>query len=72
MKTAIAPQRTNGGLNTAHEDFMRQLLNTLGDLSDGDFSVRLPSDLLGLEGRVADRGGLDRPFAEVMRIEEAP
>src|SRR5271170_3340444 len=45
----------NNGVLLDHEAFMRQFLNTLGELSDGDFSVRLPSDWIGLEGRVADR-----------------
>jgi len=33
--------------------FMKQLIATLGALEDGDFSARLPSDWVGLEGRVA-------------------
>ena len=43
------------GYSLNNEAFMKQLLITLGELSDGDFSVRLPSDWIGLEGRVADR-----------------
>src|ERR1700744_574136 len=45
----------NGGQGIDHEAFMRQFLNTLGELSDGNFSSPLPSDWTGLEGRVADR-----------------
>ncbi len=33
--------------------FMKQLVVALGALRDGDFTVRLPSDWTGLEGRVA-------------------
>ncbi len=40
---------------TDNAQFMRQLLVALGELEDGDFSVRLPSDWTDLEGRVADR-----------------
>src|SRR5690349_15835916 len=34
--------------------FQRQLLNALIGLRGGDFSVRLPADLTGLDGKVAD------------------
>src|SRR5438094_8151978 len=33
---------------------LRELLHALQAVKDGDFSVRLPSDRLGLEGKVAD------------------
>ena len=36
------------------DNFKRQLLSTLTSLKEGDFSVRLPSDLTGLDGKVAD------------------
>src|SRR5438105_6180520 len=34
--------------------FSKQLLTALIGLRDGDFSVRLPSDLTGVDGKVAD------------------
>src|SRR5215471_18120505 len=33
---------------------MRVLLNSLQAMRDGDFSVRLPGDWTGLEGKIAD------------------
>ncbi|HEY1172203.1 MAG TPA: HAMP domain-containing protein [Verrucomicrobiae bacterium] len=41
--------------STRDDDFMKQLLAMLNAVEDGDFSARLPSDLTGLEGKVADR-----------------
>jgi HAMP domain-containing protein/CheY-like chemotaxis protein/signal transduction histidine kinase len=35
-------------------DFMKQLVVALDAMRDGDFSLRLPSDWTGIEGRVAD------------------
>ena len=35
-------------------DFDRQLLNTLLAFRQGDWSVRLPSDLTGVPGKIAD------------------
>src|ERR1700722_6550339 len=42
------------GLNSDGDLFKRQLLATLKALHEGDFSIRLPSDLTGLDGKVAD------------------
>src|SRR3984957_13774245 len=56
MKTATqAPinLRTNGIILDG-DDFKKQLLTTLASLNEGDFSVRLPSDLTGLDGKLAD------------------
>jgi len=33
---------------------MRELLHALQAVSSGDFSVRLPGDMTGLEGKIAD------------------
>jgi HAMP domain-containing protein/CheY-like chemotaxis protein/signal transduction histidine kinase len=55
MKRTTARESTIDGLGLDNGNFMRQLLTTLGDFGDGDFSARLPSDWTGLEGRVADR-----------------
>ena len=53
MKKATLKAGSNRvGLNGDH--FKSQLLSTLTALKGGDFSVRLPSDLGGLEGKVAD------------------
>src|SRR6266540_2245904 len=38
----------------APDDFTKQLVSVLTSIRDGDFSARLPSDLMGLEGRVAE------------------
>jgi HAMP domain-containing protein/CheY-like chemotaxis protein len=43
----------NGGV-IANEDFKKQLLTVLTLIKEGDFSARLPSDLTGLDGKVAD------------------
>ena len=55
MKKSTLAQPVVDPLNSANAIFMKQLLDTLGDLGAGDFSARLPSEWLGLEGRVADR-----------------
>jgi HAMP domain-containing protein/CheY-like chemotaxis protein/signal transduction histidine kinase len=55
MKTATKDKPVFDGFNSNNSDFMKGLLVVLGDLGDGDFSARLPSDWTGLEGRVADR-----------------
>ena len=36
------------------EAFSRQLLSAMSELRSGNFDVRLPNDLLGIEGRIAD------------------
>ena len=36
------------------EPFVRQLLEAMVALRDGDFAVRLPRDVVGLDGRLAD------------------
>jgi HAMP domain-containing protein/CheY-like chemotaxis protein len=37
-----------------HDQFSSQLLSAMLSLRDGDFAVRLPADLLGLNGKIAD------------------
>jgi HAMP domain-containing protein len=55
MKTTLIASRRNGnGARLADENFKRQLLEGLTAMKSGDFSVRLPSDLTGLDGKVAD------------------
>ncbi|MGH7978033.1 MAG: hypothetical protein ACREE6_01560, partial [Limisphaerales bacterium] len=48
---------SNGNANgdrRADDLFKRQLLATLTALRDGDFSTRMPGDLTGLDGKIAD------------------
>src|SRR5512135_1656769 len=44
---------TNGQLN-GHSFGMHELLHALQAMRIGDFSVRLPSDQTGIEGKIAD------------------
>src|ERR1700722_12261757 len=56
MKTASPDPvslRTNGAIPEG-DDFKKRLLTTLASLNEGDFSVRLPGDLTGLDGKLAD------------------
>ena len=56
MKTATSPPaglRTNGIILDG-DNFKKQLLNALASLDEGDFSARLPADLTGLDGKLAD------------------
>jgi HAMP domain-containing protein/CheY-like chemotaxis protein len=72
MKKATLPARTSSrDLNGDH--FQSQLLRMLTALKAGDFSVRLPSDLDGLEGKVADTfneivGRMDRFGDSLFRL----
>ena len=54
----LAPLPGNGGsLATAvvaPDEFSRQLLSAMLTFRDGQFGVRLPPDLVGLEGKIAD------------------
>src|SRR5215469_6842182 len=52
--TTTLPLRTrvNGASDT--DPFKKQLLAVLKGLLEGDFSIRLPPDLTGLDGKVAD------------------
>src|SRR5579862_627770 len=58
MKNAtLSATRTKAGANGISPDgdhFKKQLLATLKALYEGDFSIRLPADLTGLDGKVAD------------------
>jgi len=51
-KKPSSPRKSkrNGSLESY---FMKHLVSTLSSLEEGDFSARLPLDLVGLEGRVA-------------------
>jgi len=61
-RPVTAPRRGNGvpstsGASAAPADALdrRALLQALQAVADGDFSVRLPGDWPGLEGKTADR-----------------
>src|SRR5690348_1230078 len=51
--TALAEPSANGTASNS-EQFKRQLLTTLIAFSGGDHSARLPADLTGLDGKIAD------------------
>src|SRR5581483_8091442 len=54
---ALDPIPGNGSLGTAVAEpspFSRALLSAMLSLRDGDFAVRLPSDLTGVDGKIAD------------------
>src|SRR3954466_3252934 len=53
MKTKVSPPRKTMKAGLSDAQFMKQLVSTLAAIEEGDFSARLPSDWVGLEGRVA-------------------
>ncbi len=58
VRKTISDARTHEAKPRTHDDadaFMALLLERLEAVCDGDFATRLPSNLTGLEGRVADR-----------------
>src|SRR6476660_593576 len=59
---AVIPAVKSNG----HEDgeFSKQLLKVILSFRNGDFAVRLPSDLVGLEGKIADA------FNDVIAVSE--
>src|SRR5882762_6436641 len=48
------PTVHGNGHGAVEADFVKRLLTNLEAARDGDFTVRLPSDSIGLEGKVAD------------------
>src|SRR5437764_5190265 len=65
--------RLNGSASHNGDDFSRKLLGVLSSLRDGDFSVRMPTDLTGLDGKVADTlndlaSEMDRSRASLLRL----
>ncbi len=48
------PKRRGNGADAESTLNLRELLRTLQAVRDGDFSVRLPSDMTGLAGKIAD------------------
>ena len=45
---------TKGVVPTLDESNIKELLNILLSVKKGDFSVRMPSDQIGLAGKIAD------------------
>jgi methyl-accepting chemotaxis protein len=57
MKTAIptpAGRLDRNGIISDGDDFKRQLLTVMASINGGDFSARLPADLTGMDGKLAD------------------
>jgi HAMP domain-containing protein/signal transduction histidine kinase/DNA-binding response OmpR family regulator len=57
-RTPTQPTRpalsSSNGHSSVDADFSRQLLAAMVALRDGDFTVRMPVDLTGLDGKIAD------------------
>jgi len=53
-KTRLEPGEANGQVVPSTPHFMQRMLKCLTAVQKGTFSVRLPSDWTGLEGKVAD------------------
>jgi HAMP domain-containing protein/signal transduction histidine kinase/DNA-binding response OmpR family regulator len=73
--TATHADGNGGGAATAtlDERFARQLLSAMVDFRDGNFEVRMPADLTGLEGKLADTFNQiatlsDRRAQEIRRV----
>jgi HAMP domain-containing protein/CheY-like chemotaxis protein/signal transduction histidine kinase len=54
MKNETSVNHRTNRIILDEDDFKRQLLARLSSLIEGDFSARLPSDLTGLDGKLAD------------------
>jgi hypothetical protein len=54
LPPTMVPRLTRVLHNGASDTFSRDLLTALLRFRDGDFHGRLPADLLGVEGKVAD------------------
>src|ERR1700733_14368593 len=55
--SSLPPVKTNGNGHSHHSDpalDMEELLSALQGMRDGDFSVRMAGDQLGLAGKIAD------------------
>src|SRR5579859_5423418 len=51
---ALEPRTNGNGEHLSDDLFKRQLLATLTALQEGNFSTRMPGDLTGLDGKIAD------------------
>src|SRR5262245_19587971 len=70
------PTPSNGNTPAGVDPFARELLDSLLALRDGKFAVRLPADLTGLNGKIADAFNdiakvSDRRAAESARVSRA-
>jgi HAMP domain-containing protein/CheY-like chemotaxis protein len=54
MKKTALPRSRHNGRSFPDEPFKRQLLSALIALKEGDFTARLPADLVDLDGKLAD------------------
>src|SRR5262245_59963056 len=55
LSRAAAPNLSPSITNNAHSDaFSKKLLMAMLSFRDGDFAVRMPSDLTGIQGKIAD------------------
>ena len=64
------------GAPTDAEPFSRALLSAMLALNEGDFSVRLPRDLTGVDGKIADAFNdiatvCERRALEIARVTQA-
>ena len=62
--TAVAEPAAHREHPERRDEFSRRLLHAMLTFRDGDFAVRLPSDLTGLEGKIADA------FNEVVSVSQ--
>ena len=75
-RTAPAKAAVRKAAPDSDRTHLRKLLDAMSALRDGDFSARLPSDWLGIEGKLADRyneiaQSNQRMAAELERIGQA-
>src|SRR6187549_3473507 len=66
-QSSLDPIPGNGSLGTTVTEpgqFSRALLSAMLSLRDGDFAVRLPADLVGVDGKIADA------FNEIAAVSE--
>src|SRR5262245_50237740 len=61
--SAVDPEAALSG-GSDHPAFQRALLRALLSLRDGDFTARLPTDLIGVDGKLADA------FNEIAAVSE--
>src|SRR5262249_26478726 len=74
VATAVAPAPApSGNGSKADPGFTNQLLAAMLSFRDGDFAVRMPSNLIGVEGKIADTFNhivsfSDRPARETVPV----
>ncbi len=54
LGTGNRPAVENGGPGKTRGGFSQELLHALLRFKDGDFTARMPSDVVGIEGKIAD------------------